>query len=85
MNSMVVQKLQPLIHIFLPFSVYQEMKEGMPFAYNLALAAAQSLVECASRFCEDPLSDEAKESLITAAQGVLEGTMKVRDLPILTL
>lgn len=50
----------------------------MPLAYNQALAAGQSLLEGAGNLCEDPVSLDAQSLLVTAAQGVLEGTVKVR-------
>ena len=56
----------------------QEMKVDMPVAYNMVMAAAQSLMESAGRFCEEPCSEEAQEVFSIAAQGVLEGTMQAR-------
>ena len=49
----------------------------MPVAYSQVVASGQSLLEAAGRLSEDPTSMEARPLLMTAAQGVLEGTMKV--------
>ena len=49
----------------------------MPVAYSQVVASGQSLLEAAGRLSEDPTSMETRPLLMTAAQGVLEGTMKV--------
>ena len=46
-------------------------------AYGQALLAGQQLVEAARALVRDPTSAEAQVLLHTAAQGILEGTMKV--------
>ena len=55
----------------------QHLQTDMPFAYSQALASAQSLLEGASQLSKDSVSPDGKELLVTATQGVLEGTIKV--------
>ena len=68
---MDLTELQPSL-IFL-----QQLQADMPVAYSQVVASGQSLLEAAGRLSEDPTSMETRPLLMTAAQGVLEGTMKV--------
>ena len=68
---MHLTELQP--HLILP----QQLQADMPVAYSQVVASGQSLLEAAGRLSDDPTSMEARPLLMTAAQGVLEGTMKV--------
>ena len=68
---MHLTKLQP------PLILPQQLQADMPVAYSQVVASGQSLLEAAGRLSEDPTSMEARPLLMTAAQGVLEGTMKV--------
>ncbi len=56
----------------------------MPVTCTQALLSAQTLLEAAGQLCEDPVSPDGQTQLLTASQGVLEGTMKVRKKNELT-
>ena len=55
----------------------QGLREDLPVACSLALRAGEQLVEATRSLAREPSSGTAQLSLNTAAQGILEGTMKV--------
>ena len=59
------------------FVCVQGLQADLPVACTLALRAGEQLVEATRSLARDPSSGTAQLSLNTAAQGILEGTMKV--------
>lgn len=49
----------------------------MPRVNEIALKAAEQLLEAAGRLSDNPLSQHAKSMLCSASHTLLEGTMKV--------
>ena len=52
----------------------------MPVAIEIALKAAEQILEAAGRLVEQPRSKDVQFMLVRSSHGVLEGTMKVQDL-----
>ena len=57
----------------------QGLQADLPVACSLALRAGEQLVEATRRLAREQSSRAAQVSLNTAAQGILEGTMKVNN------
>lgn len=69
------------INIF-RFVSEQKLQADLPVAYNQALLAGQQLVESSRALVVEPSSREAQVLLHTAAQGILEGTLKVNIITL---
>ena len=50
----------------------------MPVAIEIALKAAEQILEAAGRLVEQPQSKDVQFMLVRGSHGVLEGTMKVQ-------
>ena len=50
----------------------------MPVAIEIALKAAEQILEAAGRLVEQPRSKDVQFMLVRGSRGVLEGTMKVQ-------
>ena len=50
----------------------------MPVVIEIALKAAEQILEAAGRLVEQPRSKDVQYMLVRGSHGVLEGTMKVQ-------
>lgn len=57
--------------------ICQQLQSDMPVVIEIALRAAEQVLEAVGRMIEQPQSKDVQTMLVRSSHGVLEGTMKV--------